>query len=55
MFLCPFLRDEVECMYKKYLTAINELINVVLKLKDSDEIRRIATSDESRTETHIIR
>ena len=33
-------------MYKKYLTTINELINVALRLNGKDEIRRLAISDE---------
>ena len=33
-------------MYKKYLTAINELISVALKLNGKDEVRRLAISDE---------
>ena len=33
-------------MYKKYLSAINELINVALKLNGNDEVRRIAIADE---------
>ena len=33
-------------MYKNILQAINELINVALKLDGNDELRRIALSDE---------
>ena len=33
-------------MYKKYLQAINELINVALQLNGNDEVRRLALADE---------
>ena len=41
-------------MYKKYLSAINELINVALKLNGSDEVRRNALSDERLTKDRFI-
>ena len=31
-------------MYKKYLSAINNLITTALKINDKDEVRRIALS-----------
>ena len=41
-------------MYKKYLSAINELINVALKLNGSDEVRRDALSDERLAKDRFI-
>jgi hypothetical protein len=41
-------------MYQKYLQAINELINVALKLNGNDEVRRLALSDERLAKDRFI-
>jgi len=41
-------------MYKRYLAAINEFINVALKLNGSDEVRRLAISDERLAKDRFI-